>query len=78
MPANKPSPTTSKPSPTNKPPSSTATYLRWLAILCAVMALFCLGVLLIGYKDPSIGRAATLVALCVASPILFWLSKRRS
>lgn len=75
MSTNKPSSSVNKPSPTNKP-SSTATYLRWLAILCAVMALFCLGVLIIGYKDPSIGRAATLVALCVASPILFWLSKR--
>lgn len=77
MPTNKPSSTINKQSPTNKP-SSTATYLRWLAILCAVMALFCLGVLIIGYKDPSIGRAATLVALCAASPILFWLSKRHS
>ena len=53
-----------------------ALYLRWLGLLCAVMALFCLGVFLIGYKDLSLGRVATFLALCVASPVCFWLSKR--
>ena len=28
-------------------------YLRWLGILCVIMAAFCLGVFAIGYKDPS-------------------------
>lgn len=51
-------------------------YLRWLAILCAVMALFCLGVFAIGYKEPSFGRVATLVALITASAVCLWLSKR--
>ncbi|MEC4272766.1 hypothetical protein VJ923_06310 [Adlercreutzia sp. R25] len=50
-------------------------YLRWLALLCAVMAAFCLGVFIIGYKDPSFGRVATLVALVIASAACLWLSK---
>lgn len=53
-------------------------YLRWLAILCAVMALFCLGVFAIGYKGPSFGRIATLIALIAASAICLWLSRRAS
>lgn len=57
-------------------PTGPALYLRWLGILCAVMAAFCLGVFIIGYKDPSIGRVATFVALAVACPVLLWLSKR--
>ena len=47
----------------------TPLYLRWLGLLCAVMAVFCLGVFLIGYKDLSFGRVATFLALCVASPV---------
>lgn len=57
-------------------PQGAALYLRWLGILCAIMAAFCLGVFVIGYKDPSIGRVATFVALAVACPVLLWLSKR--
>ena len=53
-----------------------ALYLRWLGILCAVMAAFCLGVFIIGYKDPSFGRIATFIALAVSCPVLLWLSKR--
>ena len=53
-----------------------ALYLRWLGILCAVMAAFCLGVFIIGYKDPSFGRIATFIALAIASPVLLWLSRR--
>lgn len=53
-------------------------YLRWLAILCAVMAAFCLGVFAIGYKGPSIGRVATLIALIIASAAFFWLSRRKA
>lgn len=59
-------------------PKGTALYLRWLGMLCAVMALFCLGVFAIGYKEPSLGRIATLIALIVAAAICLWLSKRRS
>lgn len=53
-------------------------YLRWLGILCAIMAAFCAGIFIIGYKDPSAGRVATLVGLIVASAGFFWLARRRS
>lgn len=61
-----------------KPATGPALYLRWLGILCAVMAAFCLGVFLIGYQGPSFGRIATLIALCIASPVCLWLSRRLS
>ncbi|MEG0845365.1 MAG: hypothetical protein RR917_00875 [Eggerthellaceae bacterium] len=44
-----------------------AIYVKWIAILCAVMALFCLAIFVVGYKDLSFGRVATVVALLVAS-----------
>ncbi len=53
-----------------------ALYLRWLGILCAVMAAFCLGVFVIGYKDPSFGRMATFIALAIACPACLLLSRR--
>ena len=59
------------------PSQSAALYLRWLGILCAIMAAFCLGVFAIGYKDPSVGRVATLVGLIVASAGFFWLARRK-
>lgn len=52
-------------------PQEAALYLRWLGILCAIMAAFCLGVFAIGYKDPSVGRVATLAGLIVASAGFF-------
>lgn len=61
-----------------KPATGPALYLRWLGILCAVMAAFCLGVFIIGYQGPSFGRIATLIALCIASPVCLWLSRRLS
>ncbi|MEE0706799.1 MAG: hypothetical protein UCH28_10515 [Adlercreutzia sp.] len=69
-------------SPTRKkegaPLAGAPLYFRWLSLLCAVMALFCVGVFVIGYKDPSFGRVATLVALIVASVALLLASKRLS
>ena len=59
------------------PPQGAALYLRWLGILCAIMAAFCLGVFAIGYKDPSVGRVATLAGLIVASAGFFWLAHRK-
>ena len=53
-------------------------YLRWLSWLCALMALFCVGVFIIGYKDPSFGRVATLAALVIASAVCWRLSKRQT
>ncbi|MEG1397806.1 MAG: hypothetical protein RSC47_04060 [Raoultibacter sp.] len=44
-----------------------AIYLKWISILCAVMALFCLAIFAIGYKDLSFARVATVVVLAVAS-----------
>ncbi len=58
-------------------PQGAALYLRWLGILCAIMAAFCLGVFAIGYKDPSVGRVATLAGLIVASAGFFWLAHRK-
>ncbi|MEY8562331.1 hypothetical protein AALA21_04655 [Eggerthellaceae bacterium 3-80] len=62
--------------PPQKASSSPAIYLRWLALLCAIMALFCLGVFIVGYKDPSFGRVATFVLLCIACPALMLIAKR--
>lgn len=59
-------------------PQGAALYLRWLGILCAIMAAFCLGIFIIGYKDPNAGRMATLVGLIVASAGFFWLARRKS
>ncbi|MEG0621131.1 MAG: hypothetical protein RR477_08390, partial [Raoultibacter sp.] len=44
-----------------------AIYVKWIAILCAVMALFCLAIFVVGYKDLSFGRVATVIALLVVS-----------
>lgn len=56
--------------------TETATYMKWLAILCAVMAVFGLSVFVIGYKDPSFGRVATIVGLLAASGLLTWRYRR--
>lgn len=60
------------------PSAGAPLYLRWLALLCALMAVFCVGVFVIGYKEPSFGRVATLVALVAASAACFALSHRLS
>jgi len=54
------------------------TYLKWLAILCGVMAVFCIGIFIVGYKDLSIGRVMTVVALAVCSAAFGYLAWRRS
>ena len=59
------------------PSQNAALYLRWLGILCAIMAAFCAGIVLIGYKDPSVGRVATLAGLIVASAGFFWLAHHK-
>lgn len=61
-----------------KPPQGPVLYLRWLGILCVIMAVFCLGIFLIGYKDPSFGRIATLIGLIAGAAVCFWLSRRKS
>ena len=71
-------PQAGKPAVPSRAPQGAPLYLRWLGILCAIMAVFCLAGFLIGYKDPSLGRLATFIALCIASPVCLWLSKRLS
>lgn len=45
-------------------------YFKWLAILCAGMAAFGAGVMLVGYKAPAVGLVATVVLLLVAAALL--------
>ena len=51
-------------------------YLRWLAMLCALMGVFGILVLAIGYQDLSIGRGATIGLLLVAAAVLYLLARR--
>ena len=53
-------------------------YLKWLSALCALMALFGVAVLAVGYQPVSAGRAATIAALLVAAAVLAALTRRRS
>lgn len=45
-------------------------YMKWLSILCLVMAVFGTAVMLVGYKAPTIGLVATVAALVVAAATL--------
>lgn len=45
-------------------------YEKWLSLLCAGMAVFGVGVMLVGYKAPTVGLVATVVMLVVASALL--------
>lgn len=51
-------------------------YMKWLAVLCAVMAAFGLGVMIIGYKAPTFGLVATVVVLVVAALALALKARR--
>lgn len=53
-------------------------YLKWLSLLCALMALFGVGVLAVGYQPVSFGRAATIVVLFAAAAVLAALFRRSS
>ena len=52
-------------------------YMKWLSILCLVMALFGTAVMLIGYKAPTIGLVATVAALIIAAAALAWKAQGR-
>ena len=52
-------------------------YMKWLSILCLVMALFGTAVMLVGYKAPTIGLVATVTALVIAAAALAWKAQRR-
>ena len=44
-------------------------YEKWLSMLCVGMAIFGIGVMLVGYKAPTVGLVATVVMLVVASAL---------
>ena len=50
-------------------------YAKWLAALCAGMALFGAGVIAVGYKAPTVGLIAT-VALLVTAAIALAIKAR--
>ena len=52
-------------------------YMKWLSILCLVMALFGTAVMLVGYKAPTIGLVATVAALVITAAALAWKAQRR-
>ena len=51
-------------------------YLKWLSALCAVLAVFGVGIFLVGYQPLSVGRVATICLLVVTAAVLAWLSRR--
>ena len=51
-------------------------YLKWLSVLCVVLAAFGVGIFLVGYQPLSAGRVATVCLLVVAAAVLAWLSRR--
>ena len=52
-------------------------YMKWLSVLCLVMALFGTAVMLVGYKAPTIGLVATVAALIIAAAALAWKAQGR-
>ncbi len=56
----------------------TRLYFKWLAILCAGMAAFGVGVMLVGYKAPTVGLVATVVLLLAAATLLARRACRQS
>lgn len=44
-------------------------YEKWLSVLCVGMAIFGIGVMLVGYKAPTVGLVATVVMLVGASAL---------
>ncbi len=52
-------------------------YMKWLSILCLVMALFGTAVMLVGYKAPTIGPVATVATLVIAAAALGWKARER-
>lgn len=51
-------------------------YLKWLSVLCVVLAAFGVGIFLVGYQPLSVGRVATICLLALAAAVLAWLSRR--
>ncbi len=51
-------------------------YLKWLSIVCVVLAAFGVGIFAVGYQPLSVGRVATICLLVAAAAVLAWLSRR--
>ncbi len=51
-------------------------YLKWLSVLCVVLAVFGVGIFAVGYQPLSVGRVATICLLALAAAVLAWLSRR--
>lgn len=51
-------------------------YLKWLSVLCVVLAAFGAGIFAVGYQPLSVGRVATICLLIVAAAVLAWFSRR--
>ena len=45
-------------------------YAKWLSVLCAAMAVFGTGVMLVGYKSPIFGLVGTVIVLVVGAVLL--------
>ena len=56
--------------------SEKSLYEKWLSVLCAGMAIFGIGVMLVGYKAPTVGLVAT-VAMLVGASALFAIKAKR-
>ncbi|MCL1799038.1 MAG: preprotein translocase subunit SecE [Eggerthellaceae bacterium] len=56
----------------------TAKYLKWLSILCVLMALFGIAIFALGYQVASPFRVATVVALFIGSGVFAFFSRRQS
>lgn len=52
-------------------------YAKWLAVLCAGMAAFGVGVMAVGYKAPTFGLVATVVVLLAAAAALAFKTRKR-
>lgn len=51
-------------------------YLKWLSVLCVVLAAFGVGIFAVGYQPLSVGRVVTICLLVAAVAVLAWLSRR--
>ena len=45
-------------------------YAKWLSMLCAAMAVFGAGVMLVGYKSPTFGLVGTVIVLVLGAVLL--------
>lgn len=52
-------------------------YAKWLAVLCAGMAAFGVGVMVVGYKAPTFGLVATVALLIAAAIALAFKTRKR-